>query len=151
MNIRPLTFLVGANSTGKSTILGCFQAMANFLSGYVLENEKSPITFNMEPYDMSDFTNIARRAKPKNTEFKLGLEIESEDRTIPNFYLQFTFGVESGADEPSTKEIFLFFKDGDTKFRYLSSPCRYSVLGDPFPFCGGVQALFDGVVVACLY
>ena len=29
--IRPLTFLVGENSTGKTTALGCFQVLANYL------------------------------------------------------------------------------------------------------------------------
>ena len=33
-NIRPLTFLVGENSTGKTTALGCFQILANYLSGW---------------------------------------------------------------------------------------------------------------------
>ena len=30
-NIRPLTFLVGENSTGKTTALACFQVLANYL------------------------------------------------------------------------------------------------------------------------
>ena len=29
-DIRPLTFLVGENSTGKSTILGCFDTLISF-------------------------------------------------------------------------------------------------------------------------
>ena len=29
--IRPLTFLVGENSTGKTTALACFQVLANYL------------------------------------------------------------------------------------------------------------------------
>ena len=31
-NIRPLTFLVGENSTGKTTALACFEMLANYLS-----------------------------------------------------------------------------------------------------------------------
>ncbi len=116
LNIRPLTFLVGANSTGKSTILGCFQAMARFLSGYGPTNERRTINFNREPYDMGDFTNIVRRAKPKNTEFKLGFEIKPEDKTISNFYLQFTFGEKPDANNPAIKEMLLSFRDGDIRF-----------------------------------
>ena len=29
-NIRPLTFLVGENSTGKTTTLACFEMLANY-------------------------------------------------------------------------------------------------------------------------
>ena len=32
-NIRPLTFLVGENSTGKTTALACFEVLANYLNG----------------------------------------------------------------------------------------------------------------------
>ena len=116
LNIRPLTFLVGANSTGKSTILGCFQAMARFLSGYGPTNERRTINFNREPYDMGDFTDIVKRAKPKNTEFKLGCEIKPEDKAILNFYLEFTFGEEPDANDPAIKEMLLSFRDGDIKF-----------------------------------
>ena len=31
-NIRPLTFLIGENSTGKSTVLGCLQALGNLFN-----------------------------------------------------------------------------------------------------------------------
>ena len=31
-NIRPLTFLVGENSTGKTTALACFQVLINYLN-----------------------------------------------------------------------------------------------------------------------
>ena len=31
--IRPLTFLVGENSTGKTTALACFQVLADYLRG----------------------------------------------------------------------------------------------------------------------
>ena len=124
-NIRPITFLVGANNTGKSTMLGCFQAMAHFISGHITLNEKCPIDFNKEPYNMGDFTNIVRKAKPKSTEFKLGLEIEPYDRTISNFHLQFTFAEERNTDNPIIKEMFLSFKDGDIRFIF-SEP------GEPF-------------------
>ncbi len=124
-NIRPFTFLVGANNTGKSTILGCLQAMAYFISGNITLNEKCPIDFNREPYNMGDFTNIVRKAKPKNTEFKLGLEIEPYDKAISNFDLQFTFAEERNTDNPIIKEMFLSFKDGDIRFIF-SEPA------DPF-------------------
>ncbi|MYK19155.1 AAA family ATPase, partial [Candidatus Poribacteria bacterium] len=33
LEIRPLTFLVGENSTGKTTALACFQVLVNYLVG----------------------------------------------------------------------------------------------------------------------
>ena len=64
-NIRPLTFLVGENSTGKSTVLGCLQSLVD--SGF------SGIDFNSEPYWMGAFSDIVRKARPKKTEFQLGM------------------------------------------------------------------------------
>ena len=66
-NIRPLTFLVGENSTGKSTVLGCLQSLAD--SGF------SGIDFNSEPYWMGAFSDIVRKARPRKTEFQLGMTL----------------------------------------------------------------------------
>ena len=43
-NIRPITFLVGENSTGKSTALGCFQTLDHFVNGI-----ESALDFNKDP------------------------------------------------------------------------------------------------------
>ena len=40
--IRPLTLLVGENSTGKTTMLGGFQILANYLKG-------NGVNFNADP------------------------------------------------------------------------------------------------------
>ena len=71
-DIRPLTFLIGENSTGKSTILGCFQVLGN-LSIFKVRLE-TQIDFNFEPYQMGTFTDIARRSTPKIEDFQLGIE-----------------------------------------------------------------------------
>lgn len=72
-NIRPLTFLVGENSTGKSTVLGCFQALLNFLCASGISRG---LDFNVEPYQMGAFADIVRRSDPKNGTFKLGFELQ---------------------------------------------------------------------------
>ncbi len=71
-NIRPLTFLVGENSTGKSTILGCFDAILRFMTSYGLD-------FNVEPYQMGVFADLVRRAGPGKKNFRLGFEFRSEN------------------------------------------------------------------------
>lgn len=68
VRIRPLTFLVGENSTGKSTVLGCMQAVADYMRGIAPE-----IDFNQHPYEMGSFREIARRSRPLVQSFKLGV------------------------------------------------------------------------------
>ncbi len=68
VRIRPLTFLVGENSTGKSTVLGCMQAVADYVAGLGLEMD-----FNRHPYEMGSFREIVRRSRPLIRSFKLGM------------------------------------------------------------------------------
>ena len=67
--IRPLTFLVGENSTGKTTALGCFQALADYLN-----LDMRGIDFNRKPYSMGSFRDILRNSKNKEEAFKLGFQ-----------------------------------------------------------------------------
>ena len=78
ITIRPLTLLVGENSTGKSTVLGCYQVLARIIDG-----EK--INFNIPPYQMGAFSNIVRTVhgqKGKCAEFRLGLNIENIEHSF---------------------------------------------------------------------
>ena len=72
--IRPITFLVGENSTGKSTALACLQTLHDFLS--------VPLTlsldFNAESYNLGAFADIVRISRPKKSSFQLGIELESQ-------------------------------------------------------------------------
>ena len=43
LEIRPLTFLVGENSTGKTTALACFQVLANYLRGDGVDFKFKPL------------------------------------------------------------------------------------------------------------
>ena len=68
VRVRPLTFLVGENSTGKSTVLGCMQAVADYM-----DDVGSEIDFNRHPYEMGSYREIARRSRPLIQSFKLGV------------------------------------------------------------------------------
>ena len=72
-NIRPLTFLVGENSTGKTTVLGCFEILNNFMQG-----SYQGLDFNIEPYQMGSFADIARRSNPRKKSFRLGFAFYEE-------------------------------------------------------------------------
>ena len=69
--IRPLTFLVGENSTGKTTALGCFQALADYLS-----LDMRGIDFNRKPYSMGIFRDILRNSRNNEKAFKLGFKFK---------------------------------------------------------------------------
>lgn len=109
-NIRPLTFLVGENSTGKSTALGCFQALHNFTS-------KKPhglhfLDFNNEPYQMGAFTDIVRKSTPKKKRFTLGFEFESRGREQKVGYFLTLTEKEKGS-EPTGREQKLIFPNSE--------------------------------------
>lgn len=79
LEIRPLTFLVGENSTGKTTALACFHIFANFLCGRGVDFNEKPL--NSHPYSMGTFREIVRNSKNKEKVFKLGFSSEyAKDR-----------------------------------------------------------------------
>ena len=58
-DIRPLTFLIGPNSSGKTTVMSCFSTIYSFIShgGFRYPD------FNKEPYSMGAFVDIVSRSK----------------------------------------------------------------------------------------
>ena len=73
--LRPLTLLVGENSTGKTTFLGCYRALHRLLSERWLAEGPD---FNEEPFLMGSFRDIVRsRRGPggRMDEFKLGFTV----------------------------------------------------------------------------
>ena len=105
-DIRPLTFLIGENSTGKSTILGCFQVLGN-LSIFKVHLE-TQIDFNFEPYQMGTFTDIARRSTPKTEDFQLGIEYGI---TKKRAQLSLTLTERRTGSEPIISQIRWAFKE----------------------------------------
>ncbi|MCY4523395.1 MAG: AAA family ATPase [Halobacteriovoraceae bacterium] len=94
-NIRPLTFLTGENSTGKSTVLGCYQVFnSSLLSRY------PDINFNIEPYNMGAFSDIART---NEKEFKIGFEYK-HDKQDKKITQQTTFIERISGSEPVIKK-----------------------------------------------
>ena len=78
-NLRPLTLIVGENSTGKSTVLGCLHALGNLMvrSQYYSSYEDS-INFNYEPFEMGAFKHVARKSRSLLKQFKIGFEFGDE-------------------------------------------------------------------------
>ena len=105
IEIRPLTFLVGENSTGKTTALGCFQALSDYLS---LGNRG--IDFNRGPYDMGIFRDIVRRSKKKDKVFKLGFTFRGGKEDVEWIV---EFAEKKRGFEPSINSLTVKFSDGE--------------------------------------
>ena len=108
-NIRPLTFLVGENSTGKTTALACFQVLANYLRG-------EAINFNSDPYSMGVFRDIVRNSKKKEKAFELGFTLGGENEDV-ECTVEFT--ERKGGFEPAVNSITMKFTDGEMVLRRL--------------------------------
>ena len=76
--LRPITLLIGENSTGKSTFLGCYAAVHRLMSSiFFLDFEPD---FNEEPFPMGSFREIVRARRGRAgliNEFKLGIGFKS--------------------------------------------------------------------------
>ena len=101
--IRPLTFLVGENSTGKTTALACFDILANYLGS-------GEIDFNSRPYSMGTFKNIVRNSKKTEKMFTLGFTFRDKD--IDGEWIV-EFVEKKGGIEPATKSVTVKFLDGE--------------------------------------
>ena len=132
-DIRPLTFLIGANSTGKTTVMSCFSAIYNFISHYNFISQTqikiglpgpslNSIDFNEDPYSMGSFVDIVRKSKTQRE-----TEKETEKKTVRgkanpqsfelaishnnNTKYHFWFTEKEAGAEPVVKQARINFKD----------------------------------------
>ena len=74
--LRPITLLVGENSTGKTTFLGCYRVLHGMFSNPGIGEF---LDFNGEPFVMGSFRDIVRsRRGPSGRidEFKIGVRVD---------------------------------------------------------------------------
>ncbi|MCG9128581.1 AAA family ATPase, partial [Candidatus Poribacteria bacterium] len=102
LEIRPLTFLVGENSTGKTTALGCFHVLADYF-------QRRGIDFNSHPYSMGTFKDIVRNSNKKVKSYKLGYTYNYEDENIE---VTVEFYEKASGFEPIVNSITSNFSDG---------------------------------------
>ena len=77
--LRPITLLVGENSTGKTTFLACYSALHRMLG---TEFEAGPLDFSREPFSMGSFRDIVRSRRGREgriREFRIGFEMQAGD------------------------------------------------------------------------
>ena len=102
LEIRPLTFLVGENNTGKTTALGCFHVLANYLRG-------DGVDFNSYPYSMGTFKDIVRNSKKKEKNFKLGFTSKYNNKDIE---ITVEFVEKKAGIEPVVNSVIMKLVDG---------------------------------------
>ena len=103
--IRPLTFLIGENSTGKTTALACFEMLANYLW-------RGELDFNSHPYSMGTFKDIVRKTTKKEKVFKLGFTLKDAEKIGPIKHIV-EFVEKEGGIEPTVRSVTLEFTDGE--------------------------------------
>ena len=103
LEIRPLTFLVGENSTGKTTALACFHVLANYLRG-------DGVDFNSDPYSMGTFKDIVRNNKKREKNFKLGFTAKYNNEDIEE---TIEFVKKKPGVEPVVNSITMKLADGE--------------------------------------
>ena len=103
LEIRPLTFLVGENSTGKTTALGCFHVLANYL-------RNGDLDFNSDPYTLGTFKDIVRNSNIKEKNFKLGFTGRNNNEDVQ---VTVEFVEKKGSIEPTVSSLRIKFVDGE--------------------------------------
>ena len=106
--IRPLTFLVGENSTGKTTTLGCLQVLANYLRG------DARLDFDLSPYRMGVFKDIVTSSRPAETGFKLSFALQNKRE---NLSYTVEFMKRKDGFDPVISNVKLKFNDGEVLFK----------------------------------
>ena len=107
LEIRPLTFLVGENSTGKTTALACFHVLADYLRG-------EGVDFNSHPYSMGTFKDIVRNSRKKEKVFKLRIAYKHADEDVEWII---GFVQKKGGIEPAVSSVTVNFTDGEIDFK----------------------------------
>ena len=101
-NIRPLTFLMGENSTGKTTIMSCFSVIRDYIS----DSRPRYPDFNKEPYFMGSFDDILTKKLPGDSNtFEIGCELGDDHE----YTIYFTKKKERA--EPVIQKIKVSLKD----------------------------------------
>ena len=94
--LRPITLLVGENSTGKSSFLASYMAIVDCISGQFMNNPE----FNLDPFELGSFNDILHSSNGKRSranKFKLGLGVSDQNTDIARLGdLYVTIGQKNG-------------------------------------------------------
>ena len=127
--LRPITLLVGENSTGKTTFLSCYRVLHRVLSGQNV-NIDEWLDFNEEPFSMGSFHDIVRSRRGPGgriDEFKLGFTVAPHNG-VPPYEISVAFSAKGSQPVVSSlryqfnAESFLALRRGESDTTILSTP-----------------------------
>ena len=135
--LRPVTLLVGENSTGKTTFLGCCRVLHQVFSRPDIDDG---LDFNEEPFPMGSFRDIVRSRRGRDgriDEFELGLAVEPAPGGTPPYTLRATFR-EQGSQPVVSSLRFDFDSDSFLELQRSSAGITFRipnrVVETRFPF-----------------
>lgn len=114
--LRPITLLVGENSTGKTTLLGCYSALHGMLA---TRFEGHQVDFSREPFSMGSFRDIVRSRRGNQgaiREFKIGFGVPKQSNGAPPYVVTATFA-ERGSQPALTSWHYAFGSGGFLELR----------------------------------
>lgn len=115
--LRPITLLVGENSTGKTTLLACYSALHRMLEAPF---GAPPLDFGFEPFSMGSFRNIVRHRRGSAgsiREFRIGFRMPGAADAIERPYQVIATFREKGSQPTSISWRYEFDSDGFLEFR----------------------------------
>lgn len=154
--LRPITLLVGENSTGKTSFLGCYRVLSQLFSRRWFPIAPG-IDFNQEPFQMGSFREIVRsRRGPlgRIKEFKLGATVFPMSSTgLAPYPILFTWS-EKGSEPIMSSYRMQFSKDAFLEVRWEADGRARIDIPDftatfdfplllPFEFLSGLVSLAD--------
>ena len=139
--LRPITLLVGENSTGKSTFLACYRVLSELVASSIRLGG-ADLDFNREPFFLGSFRDIVRlRRGPQGRidQFSLAMVVEASANQPLPFEMCVRFS-EKGS-EPVVSSFHWDFGDGE--FLELRRADDQTTIGR-VPGCeGGSDSPFD--------
>ena len=139
-SMRPITLLVGENSTGKSTFLGCYSVLHRVLSGMDFDGR---LDFNEEPFFLGSFRDIVRSRRGRSgriDQFQLGFVLPPIRRGGNKSYEFLTTFSERGSQPIVSSflwrfdaESYLETKRSDNDEVVVSIPNYQAKIDLPFP------------------
>lgn len=138
--LRPITLLVGENSTGKTTFLGCYRVLHRLLSESEFTGDR--LDFNQEPFSMGSFRDIVRSRRGRDgriDEFRLGFTMTPPSGVaLPPYPLSITFSEQGSQAVVSSVHLqfradaFLDIRRNDSDHMTLKIPGREAKIGLAF-------------------
>ena len=115
--LRPITLLVGENSTGKTTFLGCYRVLHRMFSGPGIGEF---LDFNEEPFAMGSFRDIVRSRRGPGgriDEFRIGLRVDRAPGDARSPYELSVAFHEKGSEPVASSLRFQFDSDAFLELR----------------------------------